>query len=158
MAPALDLPPFEALEKVFADLYGKTVPLKSLPRGPIEPPWVVSVYRGADDAIRVVCLCELPVACNAGAALSMMPEAVVSESVAAGHLSESLLENFREVMNIASTFLSRQGVRVALREIVNPPEAAPPDVLRRALTSKTRIDAEISLPGYGGGRLMFAAV
>ena len=158
MVPPLDLPPVEALEKLFFELYGKPVPLKSLPRGPVEPPWVVSVYRGGDDTARVACLCELVLACRAGAALSMMPVETAEESVASGHLSETLLENYREVMNVMATVLSGHGVRVVLREITGPPENAPPELLRKALTSKRRLDAEVSLPGYGAGRLMFAVL
>jgi hypothetical protein len=158
MAGAPGTLPVEALEKMLSDLFGKTVGLKSIPRGIVEPPWVVSLYRGANQAVQVVGICDLPFACNAGAALSLMPVGVAGESLKAGRLSEALLENFQEVMNVAATFLSGHWSHVTLQQIVNPPDGAAPDLLRKSLTAKKRLDMEVAIPEYGGGKLSFAVV
>ncbi len=149
------IPTPQAFEKVLGELLDRAVNAK--PRAPGESlryPFIVAIYGTADQGARVISVCELGLACSIAAALSLMPVGVAREKTRLGSLGD-LIENFREVMNVISHYLSESGRRVALQTIFAPPDAAPPKVLKEALTGPNRLDLELSIRGYDGGRLSF---
>jgi hypothetical protein len=153
------LPSADTFDRLLGDLLGRKVSSRVCgPNERVRYPFGAAVYDSADHTLTVVVLYELGTACSLAAALSLLPPAVAAESVKSGTLSEQLRENFHEVMNVASHYLAGTGLRISLQTVFPPPEVAPPKLLKGALTGASRIDLELSIAGYEGGRLCFVAL
>ena len=122
---------------------------------------VVAVYTSPAGDLAGACVCDCALAAYAGAALSLIPVATASESVRAGKLEPMLLENFREVFNIASQlFTSCSTDRVILGSVrlmaelkvadLNPPDA---EIKKLINTPSQRLEMEVSVEGYGDGQM-----
>ncbi len=97
---------------------------------------------------------DLPFIVTVGAALSMIPGGVAAEAVRAGRPTDTIEENWAEVMNICSSLWNAlHAAHVTLGEHYIPPRKPPPDFALAVRQSKTRIDMELTVPGYPTGRL-----
>jgi hypothetical protein len=153
------LPSADIFDRLVGDLLGRKVSGRVCGANErVRYPFGAAVYESHDHTLTVMVLYELTLACSLAAALSMLPPRVAEESVKAGTLSEQLKENFHEVMNVASSYLSKSGLRISLQSVHPPPEVAPPKLLKGALTGASRLDLELSIAGYEGGRLCFVAL
>lgn len=98
-------------------------------------------------------LCDLALGCSVGAALSMVPPAAVQEAVKTGNVPPNLLDNAREVINIAANLIaSAHGRHVRLRDVAIG-KTLPPEATALLAKPALRIDAELAIPGYGTGKL-----
>ncbi len=122
-------------------------------RLPPTAPFVLATYKSADGKSAVVCVCDLPLASAAGAALTLIPTAVAEESVRAGKLSEILSENVHEIFNVCTTLFNQP----------NRPHLVLDDVAVHSVTlssalavpmakPRERSDFEVSISGYGSGK------
>jgi hypothetical protein len=99
---------------------------------------------------------DLPLAAHLGAALGLVPPAVSQEAVRDGYLSDDLLDNAYEVLNIAgSLFNVGDAPHVRLIEGLYDTSSAPlPAEIDRWLRGYVpRLDAACEVRGYGAGRL-----
>lgn len=154
MPESVILPTPESLRRLLSDLLmGRAVTVKKCAPMPFPPQgaFVIVRYKTADAKETVLCVCDLALAGAAGAALSLIPPAVVSESVRAGKLSETLAENVHEIFNVCSGLFNQPDhPRFALDEVLLPP------VARGSLPAGKpahRNDFEIAIEGYGSGKM-----
>ena len=154
----VELPRVDALNKGFADLFGRTFKNQKTPApwvpGPKEP--LAIAFYGPQDVgapPHVVWLCDLATAAGMAAALSMAPPAIAKAAVTSGRLSELLVENFRETMNVAASLFDVSEGRIVLQRIMVPPAPTPPPVLEVAARAKTRLDLTTYMQGYETGRM-----
>ena len=148
------LPSPEALSKTFTSLLGRQVTAKraAAPSAAKNP--VVAVYSTAASPAAVVCLVDLPLACSLGAALSMIPAPVASQSAKAGSVAANLLENLTEVMNVAAGLLNTGGqVRLALSQVIPPGKPLPPEATALRARPAGRADFDVAIAGYEAGGL-----
>ncbi len=155
---AVVLPTLDVLGKGFSDLFGKTFKAEKRLQ-----PWVpgpkdfstVAVYGGEiEGPHHSLWFVDLPASCAMAAALSMLPAATAKASQSNNRLTEALEENFREVMNVASSLLKATEGRVVLQKVLMPPTPIPPEYLQLAAKSKSRLDLSVSLSGYDSGRML----
>jgi hypothetical protein len=112
----------------------------------------VAVYIGDDGAARALCACDLSFAANSGAALSMLPPAAVNDAIQARQLSHAMSDNLREVMNICTRLILKDGSpHLRLSEVVPARQMAAP--VAAIAGSKNRVDFELGLGKYGTGIL-----
>ncbi len=143
----------ETLSRTFTALLGRTVSVKRAAAPAARAP-AVAVYATATAPAAVVCLVDLPLACSLGAALSMIPAPVASQSAKAGQLAPNLLENLVEVMNVGTaTLAAGSPVRLALSRVFSPGEAIPAEAAAVRSKPSTRVDYEITVSGYEPGTL-----
>ena len=118
-------------------------------------PAVLAAYRTEDGQLGALIGSDLERACFAGAALSMVPSGVAAEAVASGELPENLMENFHEVLNIASRWFNGAGnPRLILAEVLTLGHDAAPDDIAQALAQPAeRTDFSVNVDGYGSGSL-----
>jgi hypothetical protein len=141
---------------MFTDLLGKKVSGTEVDPGPLDGAdrTVRGVYMADGQAPGAVYLIDLELAAAMGAALVMMPAGMVKESTAEGALVAGLVENSFEVLNVASRVINRAGgVHYKLREQVQPGTATPEDVVPVIEAPSQRVDLELTVDGYGSGRL-----
>ena len=84
----------------------------------------------------------------------MLPKDVVDEMVASSNLSEIVVSNFHEIMNICSRLLiAEHGAHLRLDKTLDPEAAAGPIT---ELEPKTEIASfNLTIPGYGSGAMSF---
>jgi|SRR5579871_322884 len=124
---------------------------KPLAKAPPAPVSVHGSYRGDDGKIRAFCVCDLPLAASAGAALGLFPLGSANEAIAARELPEALLENFREVLNVCSRLVNYvSDDHLVLQDVVV--SEGGPDAARKAPAWES-YEFEVSISGYGTGRL-----
>lgn len=155
------LPAPKHVRDLLADLLGREVtvgtgtPVASTKARPA----AIAVF--VDDRTRTlaVALLDLPLCRAAGGALGLLPVAGVNEMVASRELSETLLENLYEVVNILSALFNVPGAPHAkLHKLYSPGEPLPNDIRAYASALGFRLDLDVAVAGYGNGRLSIVAL
>ena len=117
--------------------------------------WVVGVYHDQQGNLAALSLADLPFAAATGAALGMIPAAAAAEAVQVGRLSDTLLENYREVANImASVLNSPSSPHLKSVGAWTTDDDELPDEIWDVLTAaRKRREFAVTIDGYGNGRL-----
>ncbi|MBL8695894.1 MAG: hypothetical protein JNJ88_17500 [Planctomycetes bacterium] len=150
------IPGAEAVARLFGDLIGKDVPVERCKAFALAPRSgaTAAVFHTEHKKVGAVLILEIGASAAAGAALTSMPATAVEEQVVDAKLSATLLENFREVMNIgAQLFQGTNAPRVAFSGLYQNPEPLPADVAAVLSRPAARIDYKVTIPGYGSGRI-----
>jgi hypothetical protein len=119
----------------------------------------VGVYVTDAEVVGAVVAWEPSLAAALGGALGEVPAAEVEQAVAAGSLEGDLAENAAEVLNVLAAAFNGPGAPPLKLDRVHavgeelPPQLAP--VFRYVMC---RIDLQLDVAGYGGGRLSVVAV
>jgi hypothetical protein len=98
-----------------------------------------------------LCTCDIAFAANSGAALSLLPPNMAKESIKSKELTEVMLGNLGEVMNICTRLLLKEGsphlrlLQVCPVKELSGPAAA---IIGAAVG---RVDFDIGLGKYGKG-------
>jgi hypothetical protein len=159
-AAARSLPTPAALARMLSDLLGRRVDVTGGKAAPFKMDAAVGagLYAPRDDSGTVVCVVDLELAVNLGAALALFPAAVAAESLRNGKPDEALLENFREVLNVTAGLLNTHGgTHLVLREVQIAPPALPEAFLQLMAKPASRLDVEVRIAGYGGGKMSMLA-
>jgi len=148
------LPSADDVSRLLNGLLGKSVNVKKgTPVSPDKVKASVALYRDASGALGAVCVSDLVVAAGAGAALALVPAGVAADSAKEGVLPANLAENWREVLNVASSWFNVAGSHVSLREVLQPADAVPDDAKALLAKPPTRADFEVEIAGYGSGHM-----
>jgi hypothetical protein len=110
-----------------------------------------AVYVNDQGAPAALIVCDLLFAANSGAALSMLPPNVAKDAVKSAQLTDVMIANLREVMNICTRLvLHENSPHIRLESVCNAAQLSPAAAAIVAGV-KGRIDFEIGLGKYGGG-------
>lgn len=111
------------------------------------------VYVADDGAPVAICACDLAFGACGGAALSILPAAAAKESLAGNKLTDMMAANLREIMNICTRLLLREGtLHLRLGEVC-PIKSLPAPAAAILKAASSRADFEIGLGKYGTGRI-----
>ncbi|MDE1923988.1 MAG: hypothetical protein KGI55_11210 [Gammaproteobacteria bacterium] len=110
-----------------------------------------ALYVTDTGAPGAVCACDIAFAANGGAALSMLPPNAAKEAVRAKELTEVMIANLREVMNICTRLVLRENTPHLRLDQVYPLASLPAPAAAAIAASTHRIDFELGLGKYGGG-------
>lgn len=114
-----------------------------------------------DDLLRtrVVVVADLAFSALAGAAIGLVPLELAHRAVDRGTLPPMLADNLREVLNVCGATLNGAGLpHVRLHEVYPLGRGVPADVVAFAAVPGRRLDLDVEIPGYGGGRLSFVGL
>lgn len=120
--------------------------------GPRDPA-LYSAFAAESPEVGVVVITDLAFACRSGAALALIPVGVAEEGVKANAATGELMDNYREVMNVASTLLANATTRARLLEIRSAPGELPTGSIAIVEKPARRLDFDVDLGKYGKGRL-----
>ena len=139
---------------LLSQIIGRTVNTKKIPPYPLtaKSPGVVAAYEGDNGSLVSVCVCDLPLASYAGAALVLAPVGLAKDAIRSGACDAVLLENLAEILNICRQWFQQPGEHIASPKLFPVPGALPANIAER-LVSKSRLDLAVSIPGYGDGQL-----
>lgn len=152
------LPKPPELEKLLAGLLMRTVKVGAAAGEGPAAPVALALFRTDEPVLEVAVLCDVSLAASMAAALSVVPPGAVKDCVAAGALDPSLQDNFAEVMNVLSRYVSASGRRFSLARVVCPPAAAPEEILAAAQGSDEKRELAAEVAGYAGGRIAFCTL
>jgi hypothetical protein len=104
-----------------------------------------------EGTVRALLLADLAFACRAGAALCGIPMPTVEESLQKGRIAPTLLDNYREIANVATALFRDMAHRILLGglHLAPFPASLQPLVSRPSATRALELD----IAGYGIGRL-----
>ena len=155
------LPKAADLSKTLVMLFGGNVP--ATPGKPVDakPGSGNVLISYVDDAGQVVaaCICDVPLAANAGCALSMMPANAAKEAIKTKKLEPAMLDNLYEVANILSTLLMNDKTpHLRIATLYPDPGKIPAEV--REMLGKVRghADFTLNIPRYGNGCLSLLVI
>ena len=112
-----------------------------------------AVYVNDQGSQAALVVSDIPFAANSGAALSMLPPNVAKDSVKSGVLTDVMIANLREVMNICTRLVLHENSPHIRLDAVCPAAQLTPAAAAIVTSAKGRIDFEIGLGKYGGGLL-----
>jgi len=150
------LPSIKVLRDMLIDTLGRDVQV-----APGEP-WaptprqtgMVAVY--VDDRTRLSALicCNLSLSAALGASIALIPAETAAACVEDRRLTENMVENLAEVMNIlAALFNTPNHPHLKLHTTHAPGEVPPADVSVQLRAFGKREDLTVAVAGYGSGRL-----
>ena len=114
----------------------------------------VATFVNPEDQLVALCACDKPFVAYSGAALSMIPADVANEMINGGEVSEAMVGNFYEVMNICSKLMMRDGsAHLRLHQTLEPGQAA--DAIATLNGKAEAKTFGIDIPRYGSGKLTF---
>lgn len=155
------LPPGKAVRDLLLDLLGRNVDVA--PGDPYAPEGgeraTLAVY--VDDAMRTraVAVADLPLSAYAGAAIGLIPAGGAEAAIEDRALSTAIEENLYEVLNICAALLNVEGApHVKLYAMYGPGTVPPVDVSGFARAIGRRLDLQVTVTGYGVGRLSLVLV
>lgn len=123
-----------------------------------QPPLASALFQTDEPVLQVLVRADLPLAASLAAALSVVPAAAVKECVASKAMDASLQDNFGEVMNVLSRFLSMGGRPFRLGPVTCPPAAPAAELAPLVDGSDERRIFHVEVPGYAAGRLDFVTL
>ncbi|MCM2334973.1 MAG: hypothetical protein NDI82_13650 [Anaeromyxobacteraceae bacterium] len=148
------------LEKLLGALLMRPVKVARLEGDSPPPaePVASALFHTDEPVLQVLVRSDLPLAASLAAALSVVPAAAMKEAVASKRMDESLQDNFGEVMNVLSRFLSMGGRPFRLGPSTCPPAAPAPELAALVEASDERRVFNVEVPGYAAGRLEFVTL
>jgi len=154
------LPTALAIADLVTMLVGKKV--RAVPTTPLAVAAArgLATYVDAEQKVLFVALTDMAFLAGVGAALAMIPPAVVTEAIKSGKPSAVLTENAFEVMNIVASLYNDadgKGAHIKIKGLVVVPPL-PPEIAQHLAKPAGRIDLEVQLPGYANGTLTLLAL
>jgi hypothetical protein len=108
-----------------------------------------------DGSVGGACVADLNAAAYAGASLAMIPKGAADEAVAAGALTQTLVDNFAEVVNIVTGIVNTP-ISAHLR--MAGVEPGVPDAVRDMLIKAAgRSTFDVEIEDYGTGKIALFA-
>lgn len=142
------------LESLLGALMGRPVKVSRMPGHPVaEEPAITGTFTTDEPVLQVLVRAELPLSASLAAALSVVPLDEVRDAVAAGQLNESLQDNFGEVMNVFSRYLTMGGRPFRLGSQSYPPAKADPALQPLVDASDEKRTFLVEVSGYLAGKL-----
>lgn len=114
----------------------------------------VATFIDDEDKLVAICACDKEFVAYSGAALSMIPADVANEMISGNSISEALVGNFYEVMNICSKLLmSDSSAHLRLDKTLDP--GAANDAVASLEAAAEKVAFSVNIPSYGSGTLTF---
>ncbi|MBI3817694.1 MAG: hypothetical protein HY286_03300 [Planctomycetes bacterium] len=120
-----------------------------------DSPVAIALYGRDDGVTGAVCIYDLALANAIGAALTSIPLNVAEVNIKEKKITDVILDNFKEVLNIATQLFQRPGApRVSCKSMhIAPPDRVPSSAVPAITKPVGRADLVIEIPGYGTGKI-----
>ena len=153
MLDPVPIPIQEAVRDFFTDLLGRGVAASKRTPLDVDDPLVVGRYLDDDGELAALLVSDIDFAAISGAALAMIPKVVAAEAIKLGELSDTLFDNFREVVNVFSSLLNAPSTpHLVLKGLERHPDGTE-DLLEVLKAPSRQRTFDITIEGYGAGCL-----
>lgn len=157
MAEITPLPTLMDVRELLEGLLGRDVEteLTSAGADPRKHPGALSgVYVDNAFTMRAFIVIDMALSAALGAAIGLMGARLAEDVVRSELLSPALYDNAAEILNVAASLFNAEGApHVRLHEAYAPREVLPADVDVRLRGMARRMDIEMTVTGYGAGRM-----
>lgn len=151
------LPPLKEIRDLLSGLVGRGCTAERA-GGVLTPETagvVAATYVSGRAQVEAVVAVDLALGAALGAAIGLMPPGLAQDAAKDGELSDVLLENLVEVLNVLASLFNAEGAtHLRLGEVFDstrrPLPGAPVAFLR---STGRRLDADVDVAGYGRGAL-----
>jgi hypothetical protein len=153
------LPTVKEVRDLLGDLLGRDITVAVVdPRGlNANNSDMVGTYVDQRLTMHAVAYADFDLAAYVGAALALVPQGGAAAAIEDGDLPQSLSENTAEFLNVLASLFNAEGAVHQRLYSVHPPGKTPPtDVAALAGSLGCRLDLDVTIAGYGGGRLAVA--
>ncbi len=114
----------------------------------------VAMYVYDTGQVGALALVDIPLTARAGSAIGLLPPAAAEKAVHDEMITPMQFDNMAEILNVAASLLNKPDTpHLKLRDTFAPRETLPAEVSQLALQQGSRIDGELTIPGYGTGRI-----
>ena len=114
----------------------------------------IATFVNDEDQLVALCACDKQFVAYSGAALSMIPAAIANEMISGNTVTDAMVDNFYEVMNICSkSLMSDTSTHLRLDRALQPTESA--DAIATLGESANVTAFDVGIPQYGNGTLTF---
>ena len=156
------LPAALEIRELFEGLLGRDVDATT-GAVPVDPAHgagaMVGVYVDDTLTLRSLVIVDLDLAAHAGASIALIPAAAAAKCVEDGVITPALYDNTAEILNVAASLFNHDDApHVRLYAAYAPREKLPADVAGWVLAFVRRVDLELSIAGYGSGRISVLAL
>jgi len=150
------LPSPKAVRDMLLDLLGRDVEvaLTGAWAPTAKDPGTVAVYTDDRTKARALVFCDVPLSAHFGTAIALIPAETALDCIEAKALTQPVSENVYEILNIVSACFNLPGrPHLRLYGMHPPGESAAPDITSRLRGFGNRLDLNVTVAGYGGGRM-----
>ncbi|WP_298347009.1 hypothetical protein [Ferrimicrobium sp.] len=103
------LPSLDEMESVLSNLMNAGVRADRYPQRSLLPTfYLAGLYHDQDDVLRSIIAVDFSFALTFGAGLSMIPKGMIDEARAAGTLTDTMMANVHEILNIFGLLFNEQ--------------------------------------------------
>ena len=151
------VPQENQIRQIFSMLFGDQLALDSgKPNTADDGKSVYAVFINDEGNHVTACVCDYNFAAFAGSALTRIPTGGAEDAARTGELTEMMLSNLHEIMNICSRlFMNTTSPHLRLETLYPSPDAVPDSARLMLDACKARVDFTVSIPGYGKGGVSF---
>ena len=148
------------VRQMLAMLFGNELEIneaEALPTG-TDSGHPTAVFTADDGTPVTACVCDMNFAAFAGCALTKIPPGGAEDAAKSGELTENMLGNLHEVMNICSRlFMDSSSPHLKLDKLYASISELPDNARTLVDSVAGRLDLKVNIPGYGEGHLSFLA-
>ena len=147
------VPTADSVKTLLAMLYGAELGANSCANDQVNGRRLAT-FVDDEDKLVATCVCDQAFIAYSGAALSRIPKSAAEDMVTSNELSDAISRIFYEVMNMCSTLLmSDNSGHLKLAKTVDFEQAE--DIVAAINGSENQPGFEVTIPGYGNGKLAF---
>lgn len=145
------------IRQIFGMLFGNDLVLDAgKPDTSDDTKGIYAIFINDEGKHVTACVCDHHFAAFAGSALTKIPIGGAEDAANSGELSEMMLGNLHEIMNICSRlFMDNTSPHLRLETVYPTPDAVPDEARAILEGCQERVDFTVSIPGYGKGGLSF---
>jgi hypothetical protein len=162
MTDTTPLPTVMDVRELLEGLLGRDVEteLTSVGADPRKHPGaMVGAYVDNTLQLRAIVVVDMALSAALGAAIGLMGARLAEDVVRSELLSPALYDNAAEILNVAASLFNAEGApHVRLHEAYAPREIIPSDVDTRLRGMARRVDIDVTVSGYGAGRMSVLAL
>jgi hypothetical protein len=147
---ALSLPSRDALARLLRDLFGRAVAAKGV-SAPAATKCFIASYVDAEGRVAALAVCDVAAGATLGSAIALIPSGAAADAARAGRLTADMVDNLREVLNVAASLFT--GLHVTFREVLPPGAPLAPDQSAILSRPSARLDSSVEVTGYTAGVL-----
>lgn len=124
----------------------------SFDQSPAGGAWIGVFIADSGEPV-ALCGADANLAANMGSAFSLLPVGVAKDAAKSRELTQVMIENVREIMNICTRLVMDASSPHLRLEQVYPTKALPAPAAALLGAAKNRREFQLQLPKYGGGVL-----
>jgi len=153
----MQLPPTKNLKDLLEGMLGRDVDLdpSAKPLDSIDTVGsLIATYRDDDFGLRALLGWSLPAGAHVGTSIGLLPAPLAKDMVADRALRADVVDNLAEVSNVMAALFDLPGnPHVRMVERFHPAATAPAELAAVLYRHADRIDLDVSVKGYGAGKL-----